>query len=119
MECYAPLTDWDNEADCMIALKQDGYDIQVVDTQTLALCIQAVKTSAYAIQHCKFQTKEMALIAVNQSAFALCYVRRQTPDICIAACKNDPKVYKKVKRNIKNSKKFKQFWLEHKLKGLA
>jgi hypothetical protein len=70
---------------CLAAVKQNGHTLRHVNEQTEEICLAAVKQNGYALQHVEEQTEEICLAAVKQNGDALYYVKVQTEEICLAA----------------------------------
>jgi hypothetical protein len=62
------------------AVKNNGYALQFVNTQTPEICLEAVKQNGYALQFVKIQTPEICLAAVKQDGGALKYVNENIFD---------------------------------------
>ena len=60
----------------MEAVKQNGYALQYVQTQTEAICMEAVKQNGYALQYVQTQTEAICMEAVKQNGCALQYVQK-------------------------------------------
>jgi len=47
------MTDWNNEKDCLEAVKKDGLNLAFVKEQTHEICLEAVKQDGYALIYVK------------------------------------------------------------------
>ena len=73
--------------DALEAVKQSGYALKYIQTQTEAICLEAVKQNGEVLQFVQTQTEAICLEAVKQSGEALQYVQTQTEAICLEAVK--------------------------------
>jgi hypothetical protein len=62
------------------AVKQDGYVLQFVNTQTPEICLEAVKQNGYALQFVNTQTPEICLAAIKQNGYAIKFVNENIFD---------------------------------------
>ena len=60
--------------DALEAVKQNGYALQYVQTQTEAICLEAVKQNGEVLQYVQTQTEAICLEAVKQNGEVLKYV---------------------------------------------
>ena len=67
-----------NEAICIEAVKQNGYTLEFVKTQTEQICLEAVKQNGFALYCVLNQTEQICLEAVKQKGWALKFVKKQT-----------------------------------------
>ncbi len=81
--------DYENPESCMEAVKQNGYAVKYVHTQTQELCMEAIKQNGYVLRYVRNQTQELCMEAVKQNGCALQYVHNQTPEICMEAVKQN------------------------------
>ena len=65
---------WENEAYCLAAVRQDGHALVYVKVQTPKICEEAVKQDGDALQYVKEQTPKICEEAVKQNGDALRYV---------------------------------------------
>ena len=73
-------------------------------------CLAAVKKNSYALQYVKNQTPEMCLVAVKKNGWTLQYVKQQTKEICLAAVKNYSLAFQFIDKN-----KFPELYCYYKL----
>ena len=73
---YEALTTKNNlkGEEAMKAVKQNGYALLYVHTQTKAICLEAVKQDGNALAYVHTQTEAICLEAVKQDGNALRYV---------------------------------------------
>ncbi len=88
--------DWTNEEDCWKAVRDNPFNLQYVRNQTLEMCLEAVRNAGTTLDQIHIQTLE----------------------ICIEAIKEDPVAELYMRDSIKESKEFKLFMLEEKVKRL-
>ena len=74
-------------ADYMELIKRKKFMIGF-DYENEKECLAAVKQRGFALEYVKEQTPEICLAAVKQCGLVLQYVKEQTPEICLAAMKN-------------------------------
>ncbi len=79
-------------------------------------CLKAVKHSADLLLYVVNQTEEMCIIAVKKNPWVLLSVREQTPKICLEAIKQDIRHLSMVNDVIKDNKQFRKALLEEKMK---
>ena len=83
------IEDWNDSEYCLVAVKEDGYNLEYVKEQTPEICLESVKQNGFALKWVKNQTHEICLVAVKQYGLALEHVKEQTHEICLEAVKED------------------------------
>jgi hypothetical protein len=79
------MTDWNNNDECLLAVQQDGLNLQYVENQTEEIIFAAIQQNPYAIQFVQNQTDAMGLAAVRQNSEVLRLVTNQTDEIRLVA----------------------------------
>ncbi len=88
------IIDWDNEEECIQAVKGNAFNLEYVDTQTERMC----------------------LIAVRKRGMAIAFVHNKTLKLCLEAYKNDSFASQDIPYDVKKHKEFIKIDLEKKLK---
>ena len=71
------MTNWDDEKECLKAVKRDGFALKYVENQTPEICLEAVKQCGQSLEYVKSQTPEICLAAVKENEWALQHVNKK------------------------------------------
>ena len=95
---------------CLAAVKQTGFALPFVPTQTEAICLEAVRKDGTAIKFCNksFITDELKMTAVRSDPYAIRYIKNPSEELCkIAMAGNvgsmnfiNPEILQKVIDNL-------------------
>lgn len=77
--------EYQTEALCEAAVKNDGMALQFVANQTDRICRRAVMNCGYALQYVKHQSREITAQAVAQNPLSIIFADNPTPGICMNA----------------------------------
>lgn len=82
---------------CIIAVKQNWYNLKYVKAQTEKMCIIAIEQDWCALEYVKVQTERICTIAVEKYWRALQYVKIQTERMCTIAIEQNGLALKLIK----------------------
>ena len=67
--------DYEDPDECLEAVKENGWALQVIKEQTEEICLEAVKQNWEALKFVEEQTEEICIEAVKQDELALIFVK--------------------------------------------
>ena len=50
------IEDWNDSEYCLVAVKENGYNLEYVKEQTFEICLEAIKETGLALEYVKEQT---------------------------------------------------------------
>ena len=76
---------WNNNEECLEAVKEDGLNLEFVVKQNARICAEAVTQNGNALYYVKRQTPKLCKLACKENGNALYYVKKQTVEIVAQA----------------------------------
>ena len=67
--------DWTNNKECLEAVKQYGWALKYVNTQTPEICLEAVKQNGYGLAYVNNQTPLIVAHAIVQNKHAKQFIK--------------------------------------------